>query len=66
MLYKKYHRSYVRQFKKGVKVSRQKYILPDKVVRFTDISIDDGSVDRSLIYSDGVINHCIKVEEYVI
>lgn len=72
MLYKKFHRNYVRQFKKGTEfsyethrdvVNKEPYTLINwgNHIRITGIYY--GLV---LIYSDGRIDYSIKIEEHAI
>lgn len=66
MLYKKFHRSYVRQFKKGVEfnyktyrdvVNKEPYDIGCGNIRITGINYD-----LVIVYSDGTTNCNIKIE----
>lgn len=72
MLYKKYHRSYVRKFRKGTEFSyktyrdvvrKEPYIL---IAWGIPIRLTGISYDLVLVYSDGKINYNIKIVEDVI
>ena len=81
MLYKKYHRSYVSQFKRGVKLRRnddihivttRPFLRLNLVTRRPYITVDTtidehgGWIRWTLVSQDGKINYKIKIEEDVI
>jgi len=67
MLYKKYHRSYVSQFKKGVKFRYKEYsaevveVEPYFKVDFHEIHVNGDKYRWILVYSIGRIERNIKV-----
>lgn len=75
MLYKKYHRNFVRQFKKGTKVNIRynKYPNHDFIMEepFIEHSwginiIDNKDCKWTLVFLSGKIDCSIKIEENVI
>ena len=70
MLYKKYHRNFVRQFKKGTKVKFKNYnsfiigkVSSEPIVNFgvTNIIIEEEWI-AGLVFLDGTINSDVKLE----
>lgn len=76
MLYKKYHRNFVRQFRKGVKAkskySNANFIISEvkTIIDFAgeiNIIIKDGKKPwRAIIFSEGTIISEVKLEKDVI
>lgn len=81
MLYKKYHRNYIRKFRKGVKLRRDDDIhfvttrpfprlnlRTEKPYITVDVTIDKHSswIRWTLVFQDGKINYKIEIEEDVI
>ena len=69
MLYKKYHRNFVRQFKKGTKFTEFDYKTYRDVVEiepyydYGNICINGNRYYLILVHSDGTTNHQIKIEK---
>ena len=73
MLYKKYHRFYVRQFKKGVKFSYKTYRDVVEVEPYYRPYFDNGGIRITgnkyylvLVHLDGTTNYNIKIEKHAI
>lgn len=71
MLYKKYHRSYVRKFRKGTEFSYKTYRdvvnkEPYTLIGCGNIRITGINYDLVLLYSDGTTNYNIEIGKDVI
>ena len=77
MLYKKYHRNYVRQFKKGIKFSYKTYnneICKDIVriepfyndIKDKSIHMTGSKYGWTLVYCNGRVDYKIRIEENVV
>ena len=69
MLYKKYHRQYVREFKVGVKFDYKTYrdvVEKEPYYYNGGIHITGNKYYLVLVHSDGTTNYNIKIEKDVI
>jgi len=71
MLYKKYHREYIRQFKKGTEFSYETHRdvvnkEPYTYIGYGNIRITGINYDLILVFSNGTTNCKIKIEKDVI
>lgn len=69
MLYKKYHRNYIKQFKKGTEFNYKTYrdvVNKEPYTCCGNIRITGINYDLVLVYSDGTTNYNIKIGKDVI
>lgn len=74
MLYKKYHRNYIRKFKKGIKICYKTYSgeIKDTVriepfyndIKNKSIHITGSKYGWTLVYCNGRVDYKIKIEEH--
>ena len=62
MLYKKYHRKYARQFKKGVKLHNRNEVTKEPYLIGRSVEIEvDGKYILTIVFPSGKINKYIRV-----